>query len=364
MIGLEAALAQAGPRVAAWDRSIEGDGSLTVVAITRDTATLLARERVPKAERAALEQRLRDHRILIGNTFRNCDYVWVVEDEHCAVVKIEGGVVAEAIGANLMVTGRRVNIHNIKSIVSFVDAADIAHRGVKVNLADGSQMIVAEEHDQAPSFDPTYGRQNLEIDAGWIVALGHDLATNLGIAHHDEIWDRVTQPIGMGRDSGTDRLIDGVIDAYNRWDDPDRVAKRQARVAAVEARDKVILDQAYIESGQRGDAPMDVAVAKMAAYFAGRIEREVAPTGTFTSIYQPLPEIDNGGYVALDLKPGAGDRRVLELRIESPSGENKRSEVVREGTDADLARYLRSPELVEQLLPLMEKLTEETRESR
>lgn len=362
MIGLDAALAQAGPRLAAWDRSAEGQGRLVIVAVGRQTATVIAKERIAPEQRAAVEQRLLDSGVLIGSTFRACDYVWVVSDEVCAVVKLDEGIVTEALGADLVITGRRVKIRDVKSVVSFVDPADIAHRGVKVKLGDGSEPVIAEEVDPTPSIDPTYGRQNLEIDAGWIVALGRDLATNFGVPHHDELWDRTTPPLVMRVDPATDNLIESLIEAYEKWDEPARVAKRKARQAAMDARNKVILDEAYIQSGQRGDAPMDVAVAKMAAYFAGRIENEVAPAGAFDVIHQPLPEIENGGYIVLELKPGDGDVRVLELRVESPSGENKASEVIRAGTTGDLLRYLRSAQLVEQVLPMMERLTEATRE--
>ena len=165
-------------------------------------------------------------------------------------------------------------------------------------------------------------------------------------------------------DPATDALIDGLIEAHVHWDDPDRVARRKASEEAREARDKAILDLAYIESGQRdADTPMDVAVAKMAAHFAGRIEREVPEVGTFAAIHQPLPEIENGGYIALDLKPVAGGARVLELRVESASGEHTVSEVLRTGSTADLARYLREPTFADELVPIMERLTEATRES-
>ena len=360
MIGLDAAIEYPGLRIAAWDRSREGDGQLTIVAIGRDAVTVLTRETVAHADRARVEERLKNRGVLIGSTYRGCPFVWVVDDARFAVVSLDKGhMVTDAFGTDLVVGGQRFRIADVQVVVSFVDTNDIAHRGVKLQLADGREPIVAEERDPGALFDPTYGRQNLELDAGWIVVLGRELATNLGVEHHDELWHRVTPPARPR----TDRVIEGLMEAYERWEDPDRVAKRQARATAEDARNKVILDQAYIESGQRGDAPMDVAVAKMADYFAGRIEREIAASGPFTSIYQPLPELDNGGYIALDLKPTTGERRLLELRVESPSGENKACEVVRDGTTADLVRFLRSSELVEQLLPLMTKLTDATRES-
>jgi hypothetical protein len=163
-------------------------------------------------------------------------------------------------------------------------------------------------------------------------------------------------------DPATDALLNGLIDAYVRWDDSDRVAACEAREAAVARRDAAILDLAYIESGQRGDAPMDVAVAKMAAHFAARIERDVPDVGTFAPIHQPLPEIENGGYIALDLKP-ADSARVLELRVESPSGEHTSNEVLRSGSTAELVRYLRAAAFPGQLVPIMQRLTEATRES-
>jgi hypothetical protein len=101
----------------------------------------------------------------------------------------------------------------------------------------------------------------------------------------------------------------------------------------------------------------------MAAHFANWIEREVPDVGTFSKIHQPLPEIENGGYIAPDLKPVASDARVLELRVESPSGEPTASEVLRTGSTAELVRYRRAAELPDQVVPIMERLTAATSES-
>ena len=53
------------------------------------------------------------------------------------------------------------------------------------------------------------------------------------------------------------------------------------------------LDLAYIKTGQRGELPLDVAVARMFDHFAGELER-----GTSDG-RQPLPALDPGGYVVL-----------------------------------------------------------------
>lgn len=355
---LDEALSLRVPRVGVW----EGD-TLAIVALERASARLLVRQMFAAEERPALEQRLVENGVVIGATHRACDFVWVFDDEHCSVVQLDVGITAEAIGRDFVIGGRRCRISDIVHVISFVDRGDIAHRGVKLRLADGSEPVVAEERDPAPSIDPTYGRQNLEIDAGWIVILGRELAANLGVPHHDELWDRVTPaPPRPRRTSSTDAVLDGLIEAYLRWDEPARVAKREALAAAKARRDQVILDLAYIESGQRGDVPMDVAVAKMAEHFAGRIERETADLGPFAPIHQPLPEIENGGYIALDLKGRDDGTRALELHVESPSGERMAHELLREGTSSEIVRFLRSPALPEELLPLMERLTDATRD--
>ena len=236
---------------------------------------------------------------------------------------------------------------------------------MRVVLTNGDAVTVAEEHDPTPEFDPTYGRINLELDAGWIVMLGRDLAAQLGVVFRDQLGDREVQPPARKRPghAATDAFLEGLIDAYEHWDDPDRVARREAREAAVRKRDQVLLELAYIESGQRGDTPMDIAVAKMAAHFAARIERDVPDVGAFAEIHQPLPEIENGGYIALDLKPAASGGRVLELRVESPSGEHTASEVVRTGSTVELVRYLRAAGFPDHLLPIMQRLTDATSDS-
>lgn len=361
---LEDALALKGLRIAAWDRSSGGAGILSIVALDRKRAEVVAQETVAKTEQAATEEKLRQHGILIGGTCRRCDFVWVFDGAHCCVVRLDHGVEAEAIGGDLVIGGRRFPVQNVRAVVSFVDRANIAHRGVKLQLANGSEPVVVEEIDLAPGVDPGYGRTNLEIDAGWIVFLGRELAANLHVRHRDELWDKVTPPPAAPRrrDNSTDALLDGLIDAYEHWDDPDRVAAREARAQAQAKRDSAILDLAYIESGQRGDAPMDVALAKMADHFAARIERDIPAKGEFEAIHQPLPEIENGGYIALDLRPLESATRLVELRVESPSGENKAVEIVHTGTNVEVVRFLRSPSLPGTLLAVMGRLTETTRD--
>ena len=96
-------------------------------------------------------------------------------------------------------------------------------------------------------------------------------------------------------DKATSELVDGLIDAFHQWDDPARVAARAALAEQKEWGIQQILELSYIQSGQRGSTPMDVAIRQMRDYFAGRIAAEASPVGPLPRLHQPLPEIDNGG---------------------------------------------------------------------
>jgi len=344
-MSLEAALNLREPRVAAWDSD-----ALIVLAVGRDRAEVVAREQIPRADRHAIERQLEQHEIPMGATHAGCGFVWLFTDEFLAVVQIGVGIRLEALRSDLVIAGRRVRMREVVAVQSFVDRTEAGHRGVRVVLTNNDSVTFAEQRDAT--------RTSPE-DETWIALLGRGLAAQIGVPYRDEAG-KESMP-GRRGDPETDVLIQGLIDAYTHWDDPDRVARREAREAAVRVRDEAILDLAYIESGQRGELPMDVAVAKMAAHFAAKIEREIPDVGPFKEIHQALPEIDNGGYVAFDLKP-AQSGRVLELRVESPSGEFKESEVLRTGSTAELVRYLRAAALPDHVLPVMRRLTDATRD--
>jgi hypothetical protein len=355
MSNLQAALTRPGPRIAAWDRFSANASALRIVALEGGRADVIARENIAPGKRAAIEQQLREHGIAMGATYRTCGFVWVIDERRAGVWKLGDGVTLEAGDGHVRVAGLVLRAADICEVVSFCDDDNMGHRGVRLVLDGSASVVAAEERDETPRFDPSYGRTNLEIDGGWIVYLGRELAAHLGVPHRDELWGTVTPPPSAppAGDPATTALVDGLIEAFWRYDDPDRVAAREEREAEKDARDASILELSYIRSGQRGGLPVDVAVRKMLDYFAGELAK-VPDTRTGR---QPLPELDNGGYMVLSL---ANDALVLEA--ESPSGENKASETVRRGTPAELVAFLRSPGSVGTVVALMERLTEVVRD--
>jgi hypothetical protein len=72
-------------------------------------------------------------------------------------------------------------------VTSFLDRADLGHRGVRVEFTGRAPFVVAEERDAAALLDPTYNIDNVMMDASWATLLGRDLATFLAVPHRDEL---------------------------------------------------------------------------------------------------------------------------------------------------------------------------------
>jgi hypothetical protein len=97
------------------------------------------------------------------------------------------GLKLERTDGEIKLSARSVPLSAVRGVVSFYDEDDYGHRGVQLELEDGQRVVVVEERDAAAELDPTYGRMNLDIDGGWIVYLGRELAACLGVPHQDEL---------------------------------------------------------------------------------------------------------------------------------------------------------------------------------
>lgn len=354
---LEHALTQNSPKVAAWNRSVSNANALKLIDVSPGKAEVLVRETVSGAARADLERRLLEHGVLTGATWRRSRIVWVVGPRKVAIWEIGKGLVVEGVGATIVLQGKPLAVSELSAVVSFHDEVDYAIRGITFRLRNGTEVVAVREHDEVAAMEPAYGLDHLLVDGGWITHLGRELAATLGLEHDDQLTGQVT-PAPPRMTPDTERLVEGLVESFYRWDEPDRVAARAALADEKEREQKKILELAWLRSGQRGSDPLDVAISKMADFFAGRIEAEAPTTGPMDRLAQPLPEIENGGYVVLEFIAADGGSRLLELRVESASGENKAAELLRRGTNAELVRSLRSPSLATTVIPLIERLTE------
>lgn len=181
---IQEAIEQGQPLIAAWDESRSNDAWLGVYALPLDRApVLLAHEQMPPDDRARRTVELRGKGVRVGATARG-PAIWAIDDGFDLWQGNGQHVVAtrEAVHCG----GRVVAAKDVASVTTFVDDSR-CHRGVRLDLHDGTTLVLADEHDLAPEVDPTYGRDMLMVDAFWASLLGSRLAQWLAVNHVNEI---------------------------------------------------------------------------------------------------------------------------------------------------------------------------------
>ncbi len=288
------ALARPEPRVGAWDYQSEGSRTLKVFAVGLSGAKLLTSHEAPSVEaREPLNDRLRERGIRIGGTHRDCDLVWVM-DQRGAAIWSAAGLVAQGTQRDFGVGKTTISRSKIQLVETWFDEGNVGRRGVRCVLDDGSTFLVVEENDETHRLDPTYGRDNLDRDLEWAYFLGQDIAMWLDVPHRDQMTDRVTN-------------------------------ERSRAVAGF-----------CHELAARVEQTQDI----------GRFEAITAALGTYSNATS-----------SLKFAPGVDERssRALELRVTKAG--NDYSKIVKQGSNAQIAGYLRQLRTPHALLMLAYELT-------
>lgn len=179
------ALASPGPLIAAWDEGRTKEPWLGVYSVAGPgRPRLLAHESVPAGEREPRTATLRARGVRIGSVAGHGPAIWSVADDFR--IWHEGGVVVATHNA-LRVGDRSLTSDRIAGVATFVED-DRSHRGVRLDLTDGTSIVLTDERDAAAEMDPTYGWDNLAVDAFWASMLGKQLAEWLHVPHHDDIF--------------------------------------------------------------------------------------------------------------------------------------------------------------------------------
>lgn len=186
-----------------------------------------------------------------------------------------------AIWSNDRLVTDRVPTEGVARVVTFFDESDWGHRGVKCELVGGDEVTVVEEHDPCAALDPTYGRDKLSIDLEWAFYLGRDLAMWLAVPHYDE-------------ETG--------------WITNDDLLK----------------------------------VAGAARALAEQVERS-PETGPFEHVHRAIGSIRKTGDLGLRFAPSPLEphRRCIEVRVTSKSGKTTSGRWVKQGSNAQIAAFLR-----------------------
>ena len=184
-MSIEQALAYPGELLAVWDRG-GLRARLVVCSIADGKLTEMAATEMSEAELAAWRDDLRGRGVRQGATSGVCPFTWSV-DVRFTVWSLTETVVDTDGDTIVTLSGYAVARDDAAGVVSFLDPASLGHRGVKLITRAGAELIVAEEEDPAAELDPTYGIDNVQIDAAWATFMGLDLAAWLGVPHTDEL---------------------------------------------------------------------------------------------------------------------------------------------------------------------------------
>ena len=146
---LDEALATPGPLVAAWESwTARADRALIVFSV-RSKVTLVATIAMPNAERDQLSEELRRRGVRVGTFSPHDDHFWCVDEQGFTLWSMSAGLELEGKAGDLkLADGRRASAPQIRSVTSFVENEMVA-RGVRLDLVDGSSLIVARDEDLA-----------------------------------------------------------------------------------------------------------------------------------------------------------------------------------------------------------------------
>ncbi len=171
------ALNQSGPRVLAWDLHAQGvERTLSIFDLASGGATQIAWRLYPDADVAEVTRVLGARGFQIGTYDGHQPFVWQASPEAVTVWGPSARVLDARDEVLAYSLGRTLPAASIAAFVGYVDDEDYVDRGVKAELHDGSRVTVAYDLSAAASGNPTYNRNDLLSDSGWIGALGSDLA--------------------------------------------------------------------------------------------------------------------------------------------------------------------------------------------
>lgn len=184
---LAAAPGRPAPLVAAWDCKSKGHTVVNLYAVGAAGAKLVAGTEIVPDQREAMNDRLRAHGLRIGATYSYDPFVWVMDDRGLAIWS----------DTALVTDGAQLPAGEVRRVVTFFDAGDLGHRGVRVELAGGATIVLVDEHDPQPRLDPFYDQGSLETDLAWAFYLGQHLAAWLGVPHLDQLSGDVTNEAAL-----------------------------------------------------------------------------------------------------------------------------------------------------------------------
>jgi hypothetical protein len=184
---LEQALSSPGSLLGAWEARPpnETGRGFSLYRIIESRLERLANQRVPETARGSLSEDLVRRGIRVAAY--SDDVVWCSDDQGFTLWDSDSRLTAQGEGDQLRLKdGRVILISEVQSVTSFA-SQDMVHRGVQLDLRDGTGLVVLDDRDEYPTIDPGYGRDMLTVDAAWAFSIARSLATWMHVPHVSKI---------------------------------------------------------------------------------------------------------------------------------------------------------------------------------
>lgn len=163
MTPFEQALGAGGTLVAAWDYGDNASERLVLHAVGENGAKELAETSVPQATRQDLVDRLIARGVRVGAMYGGTPFTWVVDEQGFAVWT-----------ETARTAGSSERIANVDHVHVWL-GENRGHRGVRLELKDGTALLIAEERRASHELI-TYGQDDLLYETYWASYMAFDLA--------------------------------------------------------------------------------------------------------------------------------------------------------------------------------------------
>lgn len=167
--------------------------------------------------------------------WHGCSYLWSIGDQSCTVWQLNMPPALQTDGDVVKAQFTQHARADLVEVCSFHDDEKRDAHGVEVALRDGRFHIIAQQFSE---------------HSAWSVDLARTLAAHLGLPYR-HLTPAGSKPEVEARkraaEEQTARFIDGLVEAHHHWDDPDRVAAREAREAEKEPRATTIATRAHLQ---------------------------------------------------------------------------------------------------------------------
>jgi hypothetical protein len=171
--------------LAAWDLAEGPERTISVFDLSKG-ARQIAWKSVLASSVGQVTADLEARGVRVGGYDGHQPFVWHVARDGISIWGADGRALEAKNGVVTDAIGRTLPVSEIGAFVGYIET-DYVDRGIKAERRDGKRVTVLYDLSMAASGNPTYSRNDVLMDTGWIHTVGAALAAWAGVPFRDEI---------------------------------------------------------------------------------------------------------------------------------------------------------------------------------